>query len=124
MISGLSLETAISLIQKEHGRDELSSHILCAHPSEQSWAVVSLRSPISVAFAISETELTPISYVGTVELRYIAEAQTIRRLETVLLDLASRRDHHGELINMIEAVNIAQENPTEPESENGVSEQS
>jgi len=120
VILDLTLQDALAVCCHDHKLDSLVVHLLCATPVNETWAVVNLRSPVSVAFAIGTSTLTPVAIIGQIELASCLECQDLKGLESVLVDLLSKRSHSGITISIIDALNILDDQTTQEPSSDGV----
>jgi len=120
MKSFTTLQDAYEYIAQAQHRDNILTHLLCAVPEDRSFVVVEMRNPLSIAFAIARTNITPVSHIGAIELAYLRKVEDFEDLTVTVVDLLSLRGHSGELINMIEAYNILTEEPPETDNRNGI----
>lgn len=123
MITPLTFDQAMNEATFTHARDRIASLLLIGIPELGKWGLIDLRNPAAVADAIARVDITPASYIGAVEIQYWSSTPVNEKMESVLMELLSHRDHQSHLVNMLEVYNIAHNSALPEEAADGVSEQ-
>ena len=123
MITDLTLENLYITACEEQEADELATHLLCAQPDDQCWALVSLRSSLSIALAIRTPKLQPVALLSTVEMQYFSHVEDFPLLEAHLLQLLAERPDDVTLISFLDAWNSMCAELLIRETPNGLPEQ-
>lgn len=109
MLTALTLQQSCDFILAEQSTDDLQTHLLAAHPDSNSWAVVSLRSTLSVAMAVAAPGFVPVCLIATIEALNLRERVDFAALEIALLDKVAARATPFELISFLECHNTMTE---------------